>query len=80
MSKVSVLDIVKMKCFTSLKRNIFCFQIFILLLFYGLLQSCSETANVQIRLPANELYQKAMVAVEDEFYQEALKNFEILVD
>ncbi len=80
MSKVSVLDIVKMKCFTSLKWNIFCFQIFILILFYGLLQSCSETANVQIRLPANELYQKAMVAVEDEFYQEALKNFEILVD
>jgi len=80
MSKVLVLDIVKMKCFTSLKWNIFCFQIFILLLFSGLLQSCSETANVQIRLPAKELYQKAMVAVEDEFYQEALKNFEILVD
>lgn len=52
----------------------FCFQIFILLLFSGLLQSCSETANVQIRLPAKELYQKAMVAVEDEFYQEALKT------
>jgi len=63
MSKNLVLDIVKMKCFTSLKWNIFCFQIFILLLFSGLLQSCSVTANVQIRLPAKELYQKAMVAV-----------------
>ena len=65
MSKVSLLNIVKMKCFTSLNWEIIYSQIFILLLFPVLLQSCSETANIQIRLPAKELYQKAMVAVED---------------
>ncbi len=43
------------------------------------LSGCTETANTQVRVPAAELYYKAMVAYEDEFYQEALKQFEILI-
>ena len=80
MSKVPEFDIDKIKCFSSLNWKIIYSQILILLLFFTLLQSCSDSANVQIRVPAKELYQKAMIALEDEFYQEALKNFEILVD
>ena len=56
------------------------FHILGLLLFYGLLQSCTDTVKNQVRIPATELYQKAMVAFEDEFYLEALKNFEILIE
>ncbi len=55
-------------------------HIFIFLLFSGLIQGCSETANNKIRLPTTELYHQAMVSIEDEYYNEALKNFEILVD
>ena len=67
-----------MKSFLSLNMTIKYFHIFVLLLFSGLLQSCTDTT--QVRVPATELYQKAMVAFEDEFYLEALKNFEILIE
>ncbi|MBL7036024.1 MAG: outer membrane protein assembly factor BamD [SAR324 cluster bacterium] len=49
-------------------------------MFSGFFQSCSETANIEVRVPSTELYHQAMVALEDQFYQEALKNFEILVE
>ena len=55
-------------------------QIFIILLLSALIHGCSDTANNQIRLPSTELYHQAMVSIEDEYYNEALKNFEILVD
>ena len=55
-------------------------QISIFLLFSGLIQGCSDKTNNQIRLPSTELYHQAMVSIEDEYYNEALKNFEILVD
>ena len=55
-------------------------QIFIILLLSALINSCSDTANNQIRLPSTELYHQAMVSIEDEYYNEALKNFEILVE
>ena len=55
-------------------------QIFIFVLFTGLIQGCSDTANNHIRLPSTELYHQAMVSIEDEYYNEALKNFEILVE
>ena len=80
MNKVSGDKIVNMNSLTSFRCTIFSVQIFTLLLFSGLLQSCSETGNIQVRVPSIELYHQAMVALEDEFYQEALKNFEILVD
>ena len=58
-----------------------CFlQIFIILLLSGLIYGCSDTANNQIRLPSTELYHQALVSIEDEYYNEALKNFEILVE
>ena len=53
---------------------------FTFLLLFLLLQSCNNTENLQIRLPAIELYQNALVASENEFYQEAIKNFEVLVN
>ena len=55
-------------------------QISIFLLISGLIQGCSDKTNNQIRLPSTELYHQAMVSIEDEYYNEALKNFEILVD
>ena len=55
-------------------------QIFIILLLSALTHGCSDTANNQIRLPSTELYHQAMVSIEDEYYNEALKNFEILVE
>ena len=55
-------------------------QIFIILLLSTLIQGCSDTANNQIRLPSSELYHQAMASIEDEYYNEALKNFEILVE
>ena len=55
-------------------------QISIFLLFLGLIQGCSDKTDNQIRLPSTELYHQAMVSIEDEYYNEALKNFEILVD
>jgi len=55
-------------------------QIFIILFLSGLIQSCSDTANNNIRPLSTELYHQAMVSIEDEYYNEALKNFEILVE
>ena len=69
-----------MKIFPDLNKTIKYFHIFVLLIFSGLLQSCTDTATTQVRVPATELYQKAMVAFEDKFYLEALKNFEILIE
>ena len=69
-----------MKIFPDLNKTIKYFRIFVLLILSGLLQSCTETATTQVRVPATELYQKAMVAFEDKFYLEALKNFEILIE
>ena len=69
-----------MKSFPDLNKTIKYFHIFVLLILSGLLQSCTETATTQVRVPATELYQKAMVAFEDKFYLEALKNFEILIE
>ncbi|MDP7615174.1 MAG: outer membrane protein assembly factor BamD [SAR324 cluster bacterium] len=69
-----------MKSFPDLNKTIKYFYIFVLLIFSALLQSCTDTATTQVRVPATELYQKAMVAFEDEFYLEALKNFEILIE
>ena len=63
-----------------MNKTIKYFYIFVLLIFSALLQSCTDTATTQVRVPATELYQKAMVAFEDEFYLEALKNFEILIE
>ena len=80
MNNISVSIIFKMRSRFSFNRIIYYFQIFTLLVFSGLLQSCTETGTTQVRLPSIELYQRAMVALEDEFYQEALKNFQILVD
>ncbi len=69
-----------MKIFPDLNKTIKYFRIFVLLILSGLLQSCTDTATTQVRVPATELYQKAMVAFEDKFYLEALKNFEILIE
>jgi len=69
-----------MKIFPDLNKTIKYFYIFVLLIFSALLQSCTDTATTQVRVPATELYQKAMVAFEDKFYLEALKNFEILIE
>ncbi len=69
-----------MKIFPDLNKTIKYFHIFVLLILSGLLQSCTDTATTQVRVPATELYQKAMVAFEDKFYLEALKNFEILIE
>ena len=69
-----------MKIFPDLNKTIKYFYIFVLLIFSALLQSCTDTATTQVRVPATELYQKALVAFEDEFYLEALKNFEILIE
>ena len=55
-------------------------QIFIILLLSALIHGCSDTANNQIRLPSTELYHQAMVSIEDEYFNEALKNFEIIVE
>ena len=63
-----------------MNKTIKYFRIFVLLILSGLLQSCTDTATTQVRVPATELYQKAMVAFEDKFYLEALKNFEILIE
>ena len=69
-----------MKSFPDLNKTIKYFYIFVLMIFSALLQSCTDTATTQVRVPATELYQKAMVAFEDKFYLEALKNFEILIE
>ena len=69
-----------MKIIPDLNKTIKYFHIFVLLILSGLIQSCTDTATTQVRVPATELYQKAMVAFEDKFYLEALKNFEILIE
>jgi len=56
-----------MKSFPSLNKTIKYYHILVLLVFAGLLQSCTDTATTKVRMPATELYQKAMVAFEDEF-------------
>ena len=43
------------------------------------LQGCGEEVK-KMRVPAVELYQEAFVAFEDEYYQEAEKKFQDLVD
>ena len=53
------------------------FKIIILLIF---LQNCSKTENIEIRLPAIELYQTAVIASENKFYQEALESYEVLIN
>ena len=76
----SVFAAFELKWLTNRNFELIFFKSFILILFSILLQSCSETSNVKIRLPAKELYQKAILSLEDEFYQDSLKNFEILVE
>ncbi len=68
------------KLFFDYIREINYSVFFTLFLFSLLLQSCKNSENTQIRSPAMELYQNALVASENEFYQEAIKNFEILVN
>tara|TARA_B100000686_G_scaffold40851_1_gene42149 strand:+ start:237 stop:1049 length:813 start_codon:yes stop_codon:yes gene_type:complete len=63
-----------------IKTDLRYLQIFIILLLSGLIKGCSDTSNNQIRLPSTELYHQAMVSIEDEYYNEALNNFEILVE
>ena len=63
-----------------MNENFKYFRVFTFLVFPMLLQSCSDTLTTQVRIPAAELYQNAMVAYEDEFYLEALKKFETLVE
>ena len=55
-------------------------QISIFVFFSGFVHGCSDKTNNQVRLPSTELFHQAMVSIEDEYYNEALKNFEILVD
>jgi len=50
-----------------------------LILFLFFLQCCSQANNVEVRLPAIELYQGALIASENKFYQEALESYEILI-
>jgi len=52
----------------------------IIIFFLLLLQSCAKTKNLEMRLPAMELYQEALISSENKFYQEALKSYEILVN
>jgi len=80
MSKVIKFIITILKNLIFIKQGNCYLQISIFLLLSGLIQGCSDTANNQIRLPSTELYHQAMVSMEDEYYNEALKNFEILVD
>jgi len=55
-------------------------QISIFLFLSGLIQGCTDTVKNQIRLTPTELYHQAVVSIEDEYYNEALNNFEILVE
>ncbi len=80
MSKVIKFVDVKLNGLINIKSGSLYHKIFIILLVFGLNQGCSDTGNKQIRLPSTELYHQAMVSIEDEYYNEALKNFEILVE
>jgi len=53
---------------------------FLLILFLFFTQSCAQTENSEIRLPAIELYQKALVSSENKFFQESLQSYEKLVN
>jgi len=80
MSKFFKFKITMLKSLIIIKQGNFHLKISIFLLFSGLIQGCSDKTNNQIRLHSTELYHQAMVSIEDEYYNEALKNFEILVD
>ena len=80
MSKVIKFIFILLKNLIFIKHGNRHLQISIFLLFSVLIQGCSDKTNTQIRLPSNQLYHQAMVSIEDEYYNEALKNFEILVD
>jgi len=69
-----------MEFFSKIILKFAIFKILTNIFFFLSLQSCTNDENVEIRLPAMELYQTALVSTENEFYQEALKNYEILVD
>ena len=64
--------------FPSIQRALF-FQLIIGVFFLFFLQSCGDEAK-KIRVPAVELYHEAFVAYEDEYYQEAEKKFQVLVE
>ena len=65
---------------SELKNKSINLLVYLTLFIQVFLQSCTDKVEIQIRVPAIELYQKAMVAYEDEFYIEALKNFENLIE
>jgi len=69
----------KNSCFNNGKKSNY-ISLFKILLVFLLIQSCKNSESNLIRSPELELYQNALVAAEDEFYQEAIKNFEILVN
>ena len=50
------------------------------ILFLFLLHSCTKKENVDVRLPAIEMYQNARLSSENKFFQEALKSYETLVN
>ena len=64
----------------DLKNKSIYLLVYLSLFLQVFLQSCTDKVETQIRIPAIELYQKAMIAYEDEFYLEALKNFETLIE
>ena len=70
----------KLKIFFKIEWRCRFIRLFLFIFIFFTIQSCSKNEKVEIRIPAMELYQKAMVAFEDKFYQEALKSFEILVN
>ena len=80
MSKVIKFVVTILKNLFFIKLRDCHLQITIFLLFSGLIQGCSDKTNNQVRIPSTELYHQAMVSIEDEYYNEALKNFEILVE
>ena len=64
--------------FPSIQRALF-FRLIVGVFFLFFLQSCGDEAK-KIRVPAVELYHEAYVAYEDEYFQEAEKKFQVLVD
>ena len=80
MSKVIKFVIMMLKNLIFIKQGNCHLQIFIFVFFSGFVHGCSDKTNNQIRLPSTELYHQAMVSIEDEYYNEAIKNFEILVE
>ena len=76
MSKVIKFVVTRLKNMIVIIQGNRHLQISIFLLFSGLIQGCSDKTNNQIRIPSTELYHQAMVSIEDEYYNEALKKFE----